>query len=58
MTTIPTALLDHWNTMVARRLLVCGQPVQGDFYTGVMYGIEVARDDLAAALPSAMAEVF
>jgi hypothetical protein len=51
-----TALLDHWNAEAARKLETSGQPVQGGFYAGVMFSMESARDELAAALAIAMAE--
>ena len=59
LTATLTALLARWDNAVAdaaRKLEACGQPVQGGFYTGVMFGMESARDELAAALASAMAE--
>jgi hypothetical protein len=54
-----TAPLARWDTLadeVARKLEASGQPVQGGFYAGVMFGIESARDELAEALARAMAE--
>lgn len=54
-----TALLARWDAQAAEaagKLETTGQPVQGAFYAGVMFGIETARDELAAALASAMAE--
>jgi hypothetical protein len=60
LTATLTALLDHWNTTAAeaaRKLEASEQPVQGGFYAGVMFGMETARDELAAALAIAMSEV-
>jgi hypothetical protein len=48
---------DRWNMLAdeaARKLEASGQPVRGGFYTGVMFGVESARDELAAALASAI----
>jgi hypothetical protein len=33
-----------------------GQPAQGGFYAGVMFGMESARDELAEALARAISE--
>lgn len=54
-----TALLDQWDKCAAeaaQKIETAGQPVQGAFYAGVMFGMETARDELAAALASALAE--
>lgn len=59
LTTTLTALLDQWDKRAAeaaRKLEASGQPVQGAFYAGVMFGMETARDELAAALASVLAE--
>jgi len=60
MTTTLTALLARWDALAAdaaRKLEVSGQPVKGGFYAGVMFGMESAHNELAAALASAMVEV-
>ena len=52
-----TALLDRWDTLIdeaARKVETTTHPVQGAFYAGVMFGMESARDDLAAALASVL----
>jgi hypothetical protein len=48
-----TALLDRWNILAAEsahKINTAKAPVQGSFYAGVMFGMESARDELAAAL--------
>ena len=52
-------LLDRWETLstaAAERVEAANQPVQGGFYAGVLFGMDVARDELAAALARAMHE--
>ena len=56
-----TALLTRWDALAAEsahKIEATAQPVQGGFYTGVMFGMETARDELAEALASAMAKVL
>lgn len=52
-------LLDRWDTLsaaAAERIETTEQLVQGGFYAGLLFGMDVARDELAAALAQAMAE--
>ncbi len=52
-------LLDRWenlSTAAAERVEAAHQPIQGGFYAGVLFGMDVARDELAAALARAMSE--
>jgi hypothetical protein len=54
-----TTLLEHWNTTAAdaaQKIEATAQPIQGAYFAGVMFGMETARDELAAALASVMAE--
>ncbi|MBA3869325.1 MAG: hypothetical protein ABI970_14905 [Chloroflexota bacterium] len=55
-----TVLIDRWETLsnaAAQQVESAGQPVQGGFYAGVLFGMGVARDELVEALANAMAEV-
>ena len=52
-------LLERWNilsTAAAEKIEDANQPIQGGFYAGVLFGMDVAREELAAALAQAMAE--
>ncbi len=52
-------LLDRWDTLsaaAAERIETTEQLVQGGFYAGLLFGMGVARDELATALAQAMAE--
>ncbi len=54
-----TTLLDRWENLssaAAEKVEAADQPIQGGFYAGVLFGMDVARDELAAALAQAMAE--
>jgi hypothetical protein len=54
-----TDLLDRWESLsmaAAEKVEAAGQPIQGGFYAGVLFGMDVARDELAAALANAMIE--
>ena len=54
-----TTLLERWDTLssaAAEKIEAANQPVQGGFYAGVLFGMDVARDELAAALAQAMVE--
>ena len=53
------AALARWDTVAdeaARKLESSGQPAQGGFYAGMMFGMESARDELAVALANLMME--
>jgi hypothetical protein len=59
LTTKLTALLTRWDALAAEsahKIEATAHPVQGGFYAGVMFGIEMARDELAAALARAVAK--
>ncbi len=52
-------LIDRWDTLskaAAERIDTADQAVQGDFYAGLLFGIDIARDELIAALAQAMTE--
>ena len=52
-------LLDRWDTLSAaavERIELAQGPEQGGFYAGVLFGMDVAREELAAALAQVMAE--
>ena len=54
-----TTLLDRWenlSTAAEEQIQTAGQPVQSGFYAGVLFSMVVAREELAAALASAMVE--
>ena len=54
-----TSLLDRWETLAAaaaQNIEMSDAPVQGGFYAGVLFAMEVARDELAVALANAMVE--
>ena len=54
------SLLDYWNRLAqeaAQKVNTTAQTAQAAYYTGVMFGMETARDELAAMLAIAMAEV-
>ena len=58
LTSTLTALLDHWNliaTGATQKVSKTTEPIQGAYYAGVLFGMENARDDLAAVLATAMA---
>ena len=55
-----TTLLDRWDTLAAeaaQKFKTGDQHQMAGFYLGVMFGMESARDELAAALANAMQEV-
>ena len=50
-----TTLLDRWDNLsaaAAENVEMAAQPIQGGFYAGVLFGMDVARDELAATLAS------
>ena len=52
-------LLERWDTLSAaavEKMEMAQRPEQGGFYAGVLFGMDVARDELAAALARSMVE--
>jgi len=52
-------LLDRWDTLSAaavEKIETAQGPEQGGFYAGVLFGMDVARDELAVALAHAMVD--
>jgi hypothetical protein len=52
-------LLERWDTLSAaavEKMEMAQRPEQGGFYAGVLFGMDVARDELAAALAQALVE--
>ena len=54
-----STLLNRWDTLsaaAAERIETTDQLEQGGFYAGLLFGMDVARDELATALAQAMAD--
>ncbi|MBI1280718.1 MAG: hypothetical protein GC179_21520 [Anaerolineaceae bacterium] len=54
-----TDLIERWDILskaAAERLEKAEKDTQGDFYAGLLFGIDIASDELAAALAKAVKE--
>jgi hypothetical protein len=54
-----TDLLDRWENLAnaaSQQVETANQPVPASFYAGVLFGMGVAQDELAATLARAIAE--